>query len=382
MPAQEDFFADIKEWSRRKLIITQKYLGGFSRILGSAFKGPKYYIDGFAGRGLYDDGEKGSPVLASELAERLRTEGKLYRLHCINVEKDPENYQNLEAATRNFGGIVRNIIGTFGDNIEEILDLISNAPAFFFLDAFGVKGTDWEAVEKAVARKYPTDLWIRFDHRTVLRLAGFGDSIAKEAPRKLSLLPQIFGIEDLHYIRTRIDGPSPEARVRNAVSLYLEQIENAYQGAGKNGFAAAYPIVSLDGQRKYHLVFACSHPKAATLASNIVNGEEETFQIEAANYKEMRTKQMSFFPIGITREEIFNEKVDRLKFDIYSSFRGKTIEREELHYELMCLDKGWFGRIGRRHFTQALKDLLNETPPKILTDGSPGDDKAKITVLL
>jgi hypothetical protein len=73
---------------------------------------------------------------------------------------------------------------------------------------------------------------------------------------------------------------------------YLEQLEKTFNKFGKeDGFAASYPIISIGGQRKYHLIFACAHPKAATLASNIVNSIEETFQREKEEYAEQQTGQ-------------------------------------------------------------------------------------------
>ena len=65
MKQAEEFFSELKEWSARKLNIIKKYVEGFSKILGRRSK-EIYYIDGFAGRGIYDKGEKGSPVLAAE----------------------------------------------------------------------------------------------------------------------------------------------------------------------------------------------------------------------------------------------------------------------------------------------------------------------------
>ncbi len=89
MKHADDFFFDLKEWSARKLKIIEKYVNGFSRILGSKFNS-LYYVDGFAGQGVYDNGEKGSPVLIAELSENLRKSGVAYTLKSINVEKDHE----------------------------------------------------------------------------------------------------------------------------------------------------------------------------------------------------------------------------------------------------------------------------------------------------
>ena len=377
MNQAEEFFSELKEWSTRKLNIIEKYIDGFSKILGSRFK-EVYYVDGFAGRGKYDNGEKGSPVLAAETALRFQQGNRPFTLHCINIEKDHENYSNLSAETEKFGGLVANYEGTFEDNIDSILSRIKNYPCVFFIDDFGVKGTDWDSVEKVIARKDSTDIWIRFDHKTVRRLSGFYDSEAKDADGKLNTLQNLFGISDKEYLQSRLDGETPEKRIDNAVVLYIEQLEKTF---GRKGFAASYPIISMDGQSKYHLVFACANKTAATLASNIVNGTEEKFQHIKGEITEQQTRQMSLFTLEYTEEQIFEGKVQELKQAILQLSKNKPFSRIELHYELMLNNKKWFGKIGRRHLTKALKELLNETSPKIKCVGTPGNDDALFTIL-
>ncbi len=380
MDQSDEFFLDLKEWSGRKLSIIEKYIGGFSKILGSR-SNEVYYVDGFAGRGIYDKGEKGSPVLAAEVSWAFQQSKKPFTLICVNVEKDHDNFVNLSAETIKFGNLVRNYEGLFEDHVDGILSQIQNRPAVFFLDDFGIKGTDWSSVEKVIARKDSTDLWVRFDHKTVRRHTGFYASRAKEAQGKLYTLKNLFGITDGDYLMKRLQGATPEVRIDNAVALYIEQLEKTLGKFGKKGFAASYPIISMDGKRKYHLVFACSHKKAATLASNIVNGIEETFQREKQEYKERESGQMSLFPADVTEKHLLEGKVSRLKSFILTLPKGQPYSREELHYALMCHDKSWFGKIGRSHLTRSLKELLEETEPKIKCIGTPGNDDSIFTIL-
>ena len=72
-----------------------------------------YYVDGFAGRGIYDNGEKGSPVLAAEASLAYQQGNMPFTLLCINVEKVHENFTNLCTETKRFGNLVQNIQGTF-----------------------------------------------------------------------------------------------------------------------------------------------------------------------------------------------------------------------------------------------------------------------------
>ena len=381
MSQTEDFFSDLKDWSARKLIIIEKYVDGFSTILGSRFR-ELYYVDGFAGKGIYEGGEKGSPVLIAELAQQYQNTNRPFSLHCINIERDHNNYLNLSAETKRFGNIVKNYEGTFEENIEAILSQIKNIPTVFFIDPFGVKGTSWSFVEQVIARRDFTDIWIRFDHVTVRRLAGFYESNAKDAQGKLQALQSLFGINNDKELQEKLEaGVTPQERIENAVRLYEEKIEDAYGKYARKGFSASYPIISLNGQRKYHLVFACSNPKAATLASNIVNGVEETFQHEKEEYKESQNRQMSLFSTEVTEQQIFDEKVSKLKNSILLLPKNKPMTREELHYRVLCHSKNWFGKVGRRHLTRALKELLASTTPKIKSTGTPGIDDSIFTIL-
>jgi three-Cys-motif partner protein len=379
MNQAEEFFSDLKDWSVRKLNIIKRYVDGFSRILGSRHK-EVFYVDGFAGRGVYDKGEKGSPVLAAEVSQDFQGKNVPFTLKCINVEKEPDNFSNLNNETKKFGNLVENLPGTFEENIDHILEKTKGNPTIFFIDDFGIKGTGWETVEKVIARKDSTDIWIRFDYKTVRRLAGFYESDAKDAQGKLNTLQNLFGITSKAYLQSKLDGDSPERRVNNAVALYIEQLEKTFLKFGKKGgFAASYPIISVDGQRKYHLVFACAHPKATILASNIVNGVEETFQREKEEYKELITGQMSFFTTEVSESYIFDDKVKNLKQAILLLPKGKPMSREEILFSVISHDKTWFGKIGRKHLTQAIKDLANSSTIKC--HGTPGSDDAVITIL-
>ena len=175
MPVQDpqEFFDELKEWSERKLNILEGYLDPFVKVLGSLRRVEQvYYVDAFAGKGVYQDGAKGSAIRAAELAQHYQNKGKHYRLRCINGEANQENFVNLQANTRMFGDLVSNLQGPFEDNVDTVLQITSGEPALFFLDPFGVKALDWQVVKKIIHRGFGTDLWIRFDYSAVTRLHG------------------------------------------------------------------------------------------------------------------------------------------------------------------------------------------------------------------
>jgi three-Cys-motif partner protein len=370
---QDDFFNELKEWSARKLTIIKKYMDGFVRILGG--KGLVYYVDGFAGVGIYKDDSIGSPIQAAEYAKQLFDQGKAYSLSCINVEMNNDSFSNLCQSTAPYSQFVENLPGSFSENLDVILKKVAQQPAIFFLDDFGVSGVGWELVQKLIGRNAATDLWIRFDHSTVRRLDGFFASDASTADKKFSRLPALYGITDRAQLHQQLDGPSSEKRIQNALRLYLRQLAAEFQRQKGKGFAAAYPIRSLTGTRKYHLVFSASHPKAAVLASNIIYGTEEDYQREVAEYKERNTQQLSLFSLDPTPEHIFEDKVKQLQEAIRNHYQGKTIARIDLHTSLLM---EWFGKVSGKHLTAALKSLQSNGQ-LIKVDGPISNDYTKLT---
>jgi hypothetical protein len=253
--------------------------------------------------------------------------------------------------------------------------LIGANPALFFLDDFGMKGTNYATVEAILARSGQTDVWIKFDYKTVLRIAGFFESDAIHTEGKLELLSAIFGIEDLDYLHRRIAAETPEQRIRNAVELYLEVLRNAVIKHKGIGFSAAYPIRTIENERKYFLVLVCSHPKAATLASNVVNRIEETFEIEKLDYQEEQTGQISLFSREVTEDQtkVFKTRLTKEAIRRLGEF---DLPRGELHYNLLVETPSLFGRIRGLHITAALKELQAEGFLEI--SGPPSRDSTRI----
>ena len=371
---ESEFFQELQEWSGRKLDIIQRYLSGFTRILGSSWS-KVYYIDGFAGKGMYSNGEKGSPVRAAELATSPQYLGKL---NCIYVEKSLENFADLQQHIGQFGCTVTSHNGTFSDKASDILHQVSGKPCLFFLDDFGVQGSDWQAVEKVLSRMGATDVWIRFDHKTVRRLDGFFTSNGKGAAQKTALLGEHFGIKDPMKLHQLLDGPTPEIRIQNAVNLYQSRLEAVLK---TGGFTGSYPVISLNGQNKYHLLFACKSPKAAVLASDVVNRVEETFEREQSDYQErqrfVKSGQLSLFSVAPTAEQILQSKVDDLK-PLILILVSKLCTVHQLRYSLIQKYKRLFGKIRQTHITTALTQMRDEG--KITLTGAPSKGETNVIV--
>lgn len=374
----DNFFQEQKNWSRRKLAIIGGYLAGFSKILGSTTsQSCVYFIDGFAGAGQYEDGSKGSPLLSAELAQQYLDEKKQYHLNCINVEGDDDNFENLRSVTASYDGIVENYHGTFSSNLGSILKKIGNCPGLFFIDPFGIKGPVWTDIVKIIHRRAPTDLWIRFDHKTVRRLSGFFDSGAPGADSKIQNLLNLYGISRPDNLYRMLQGETPEERINKALNLYVGKLEHEFKDARNVGYCASFPIISLEGETKYHLVFAAGHQKAAILASETIYSAERNRLSETQEYLQKESGQPFLFSPDPTEEELFSFLVEQLAVDIVRLCNGEKLSRQEIYIRLIRdNNKKWFGRFTGTHLNQALS-VLQTGPNPVITykNGSNSRDK-------
>lgn len=139
-----------------------------------------YYVDCFAGRGKYHkDGVKdsfpGSPLLGLNCALKMNEKfhGKA-NVHCILVEKNRANFENLQQVCADFEGKVdfelRNC--DFNDCYEEVMAKIDSNASFFFIDPWGIQIQ--KSTLEAIANKKggPNDVLINYIKGGTERIAG------------------------------------------------------------------------------------------------------------------------------------------------------------------------------------------------------------------
>lgn len=105
-----------------------------------------YYIDGFAGRGIFINNEQGSPLIALGKLQKVQNlfrenyPKKELQFHIINIEYDAENYEMLERLRVEYRSHVKieNKLGRFLEESKNILvrKHIQQNPCFWFVDPF------------------------------------------------------------------------------------------------------------------------------------------------------------------------------------------------------------------------------------------------------
>jgi three-Cys-motif partner protein len=358
----EAFFEQPREWSRWKHQLLRRYLGKFSGILGS--KHPAvYFIDGFAGAGRYGNpNEDGSPVIAARIAADQSGNQRPCTLRCINVE--PQYFDELVAATAEFDQVViENRRGTFREHLPDILKTISGCPALFFLDPFGHKGMEWDAVSQIAARAtagQPTEVLLNFYSSEVDRAGGWIDSSHRLAPAFVASLDELFGTSEWQALY--LGGHTKRGRMEALTRLYLTRLANAFRG-----IAASYEVVAEDGTPKYDIIYGTRSLLGCREMSDVVYRVSEDCRTTRTAARQAAKRQLALFEEPGSSPEERDEKIaEALAHDVHSlKEKGRSFSFVDLQNELLPL---WFGKAVSRHYRAACRRLEAEgklvVPPR------------------
>ena len=218
-------YSDPKKWEYKehtevKHILLKKYLSAWIPILGKRNR-KICYVDAFAGRGEYTDGTLGSPLIALEVAD-TRTD-YFKELTCFFVEKDPENFGNLEIVLerektniKNCHKIKRRVRNDeFTNVIDEIFEYLEEeksilVPSFFFIDPFGFSGIPFVAI-KRILKNSKTEVFFTCMVRDIARFI--------QSPKLEDTFNELFGTDE-----GRDTLKSPQEPELDLIYLYREQL--------------------------------------------------------------------------------------------------------------------------------------------------------------
>ena len=141
----DDFFEKKKVWSEIKDQLLGCYLVPyFSKI--SMTKKPVYYIDAFAGKGKFDDGSPGSPIIALDIISKFPNSkicSAFIELNYANDLMDIKRYPNTKI-----------VEGRYEDYIENLLVSRAEQNIFVYIDPYGIKSLKFSIFEKWKNHKF------------------------------------------------------------------------------------------------------------------------------------------------------------------------------------------------------------------------------------
>ncbi len=343
MPTDPKQFARSRlPWSRWKHEILINYLQVMSAVLRSY--GLIFYVDGFAGPGRYvEDEVDGSPLIAAKHAKGLSYSHRDYDLRCINVEFDPGVFEDLQNATKPFADFVDNFHGSFSDFVPEILQSIGDQPTLFFLDPIGIADLSWNSLEPVFQRSSITELLVRFDAQTALRLTGEGKNLHKT-------FNAVLGETNSEYWQSYLADceDTSQARRECLTKAYEDKLSSSFEFVGR------IPIMSADDSLKYYMLFATRSLKGMQVMNDVVYGVQglRDRTLDEERRAQDIPLQMELFEPG--PEEKMRYELQVLKsaiLDVMDS--GETFSRDLLRGRVAC-EANNFGRFSLSQFTAVL----------------------------
>ena len=189
-----DFFTEKKEWSKVKDAVLGCYLKPyFNKVLS---QGSVTYVDSFAGKGKFDDGNLGSPLIAYnvgfESIEAKKKQG-IYHRQIKYIFIDNQYADELEANTSGMSDI-KIVDGTYQDNISEILKEVKTRNIFVYIDPFGIKYLNQDFFLKMFEKRVED-----YSIETLVNFNSFG--FIREACRLL----QSTKVSELHSLTEKLE---------------------------------------------------------------------------------------------------------------------------------------------------------------------------------
>jgi len=374
MITPSEFFESPREWSLLKYEIlggyVSQYLPKVNRKYGSAV-----IADLFAGKGKFDDGTDGSPLIVAKHARTYR-----HLFGCSNqvilAEQDQQIRSELEFNLAEYieQRIVFVIPGDAIDVGQQILQRIKpGIPLFVFLDPFGIKGLSMPLLLQIFnrARQESTEVLVNFNHRAVARLVGISRHTASTNPQARSnalraerILTDCLGGE--WWKKVCAEAGNIQQQVDRIRSRYTAIYRQHFKWVGTIPIKMALD----DGEAKYFMIFA----SRSRVAFELMNDTMRKSYLKAAIKEIKSTNQGSLFEEGSGEDFLpskLNADIPRLSSIIMNEsqilassmkpFVGERanvrLTRPQLRGRLM---RRLFGRYASGEYNDGIKLLLKE----------------------
>lgn len=212
--------------SKGKHLVLQEYLKAWLPIISSWNK-RILFIDGFAGPGIYTNGEHGSPLIALQtFKDHVNLKHTNFEITFYFIENNEARKASLEILVED---LKPDLPGTFNIHIEqgefngsmvEALDAIDAqnhqlAPCFAMVDPFGVSDTPMSIIERILSND-ASEVYISFMYEWINRF--------KEHDNFEQHLDELYGCTEW---RTGIEIEDSIERKRFLFDLYKQQLKNA-----------------------------------------------------------------------------------------------------------------------------------------------------------
>jgi three-Cys-motif partner protein len=233
----------------------------------NSFGRPILLIDAYAGPGIFEDGQPGSPYIMCQTAERY-AKGK-YTAIFINKEKKYHKILETVLQKEGWSASAHAYLGDSNKLVQLIPSLLKDHTVFLYLDPFGLKGCEFSTLEPFLNRsiKFSTEILLTMSVPVIHRLAACSNEVPLEKERiknNRERLTKVFGGD---YWQEILCQSMLSARDREA------QLIEAYRSKLKQylPFVGSCPVRERsDSRTKYFIVFASRHQDAMLLLNDFM----------------------------------------------------------------------------------------------------------------
>lgn len=326
----------LKQVSRIKHIILQKYLPAWERILGSRNQ-RLCYFDCYAGPGVYEFGGRkvdGSPIIAVRTAQEYLAKSGCHEMTMVLVEKDEKQRVSLNAELEKVqpysrGLQVHVMAEDARDLVPKLLDQAPKlAPSFFMVDPYGHPLT--VPILNNVLERSRTEALINFMYYRI--------NMDASNVKVQHHLDDMFGNDEW---RTQAFlKESGRKREQGFLEYFMSKINARYKLPFRIRFDTEDKMAG--NRTKYYLIHASNHPKAALLMKEVMwplGDEEGLFDFRGE-------KHGTLFSSSPREEE--------LRQALLREYIGKQVKFDQLREET------WDLPFIEKHYRSVVKRLKEE----------------------
>lgn len=247
----KDFFKTKNNWS----VIKDKLLGCyltpyFQKVLMTGR--PIYYVDCFAGKGKFEDGNAGSPLIALQIRDKcLERTSKKEKMGAIQTCFIELNYadelnKNISAVNPSYDK-PEVIYGKYEDHIEQCLYNKTEYNIFLYIDPYGIKALSSSKFDKFKNMGFKTfEMLINFNSFGFFRDACRAMKVNYQNDEAFCGLDELVEYEPTHF---SANTQSQQLLTDIAGGDYWKEIVNDYNNAKINGYQAEKAISA--GYKRY-----------------------------------------------------------------------------------------------------------------------------------
>jgi three-Cys-motif partner protein len=321
----DDFFVEKKPWSKVKDELLGCYFKPYVQKILYTYK-PLVYIDCFAGKGKFDDGNPGSPLIALDIMKQCLASTKMNGTPKIGAAFIDLNYAlDLEENLKDYHG-VKIVPGKYEEQIDGLLKGKDGCNVFLYIDPYGIKALDCSKFDSFASGQFNSiELLINMNSfgfiREGCRVLGaqfktddsdLFDELVEYEPTvfdtsESAIQASIQALNDIaggdywkaiieQYKKKEINGYEAEEYF---AEKYCQRLSQSYT------YVLNMPIRIQKGQHsKYRMIHATNHPDGCLLmVDNICNRWELLQQLQTGGQ------------LSLWTEDINNQSVDEAEIE-------------------------------------------------------------------